>query len=75
MTDADPVVVRQFMSTIEAEIAQTALEAAGIESIVSVDDGGGMHPHMQVGRTTLLVRPADVADAIRVLDTPAEEAP
>ncbi len=75
MTDTNPVIVRQFMSTIEAEVAQTALEAAGIESAVSVDDSGGMHPHLQVGRVALLVRPEDVGDALRVLDTPAKEAP
>ena len=38
MAPSEPVVVRQFMSTVEAEIAQGALQAAGIEAAVSADD-------------------------------------
>ncbi len=72
MTSSDPVVVRQFFSTIEAELAAGALEAAGIDAIVSADDCGGMRPHMQVGRVALLVRPEDADEAIRILDAPAD---
>ena len=73
MTQAEPVIVRQFMSTIEAELAMGALHAAGIEAVVSADDCGGMRPHLQVGRVALLVRPEDVEEAVRILDLPAEE--
>jgi hypothetical protein len=73
MTQPEPVVVRQFMSTIEAELAQGALRAAGIEAAVSADDCGGMRPHLQVGRVALLVRPEDIEEAMRILDLPAEE--
>lgn len=72
---SEPIVVRQFMSTIEAELARGALNAAGIEAMVSTDDCGGMRPHMQVGRASLLVRPEDVEQANSVLDTPASDAP
>jgi hypothetical protein len=72
---SEPIVVRQFMSTIEAELARGALNAAGIEAMVSTDDCGGMRPHMQVGRASLLVRPEDVEHANSVLDTPASDAP
>jgi Putative prokaryotic signal transducing protein len=72
MTSSDPVVVRQFFSTIEAELAAGALEAAGIDAMVSADDCGGMRPHMQVGRVALLVRPEDADEAIRILDAPAD---
>lgn len=72
---SEPIVVRQFMSTIEAELARGALNAAGIEAMVSTDDCGGMRPHMQVGRASLLVRPEDVEHANSVLDTPAADAP
>lgn len=75
MTQAEPVVVRQFMSTVDAELAQGALRAAGIDAMVSADDCGGMRPHLQVGRVALLVRPDDVAEAIRILDLPAQELP
>ena len=40
MTDAELMVVGTFLNRIEAEIAQGALEAADIESIVSADDAG-----------------------------------
>ena len=72
MTSSDPVVVRQFFSTIEAELAAGALEAAGIDAMVSADDCGGMRPHMQVGRVALLVRPEDADEATRILDAPAD---
>lgn len=75
MTEAEPVIVRQFLNTLEAELAQGALRAAGIEAIVSADDSGGMHPHLQVGRVALLVRPDDLEEATRVLDMPAEQVP
>jgi nucleoside phosphorylase len=73
MTQPEPVVVRQFMSTVDAELAQGALHAAGIDAMVSADDCGGMRPHLQVGRVALLVRPEDVEEATRILDLPAEE--
>lgn len=71
VTEPEPVVVRQFLSTIEAEIAHGALRAAGIEAMVSTDDCGGMRPHLQVGRVALLVRPDDADEAVRILDEPA----
>lgn len=74
MTQTDLVVVRQFFSTIEAELALGALRAAGIEAMVSADDCGGMRPHLQVGRVSLLVRPEDVVDATGILDIAAESA-
>lgn len=73
VTNTEPVIVRQFASTIEAELAQGALQAAGIEASVSADDSGGMYPALQVGRVALLVRPDDLADAVRILDTPAQD--
>lgn len=75
MTQADLVVVRQFFSTIEAELALGALHAAGIEAMVSADDCGGMRPHLQAGRVSLLIRPDDAAEATRVLDVAAEPLP
>ena len=67
----EPVIVRQFMSTIDAEFARGALEAAGIHARVSADDCGGMRPHLQVGRVALFVRPEDLDEAMRILDEPA----
>jgi hypothetical protein len=75
VTQTDLFVVRQFFSTIEAELALGALRAAGIEAMVSADDCGGMRPHLQVGRVSLLVRKDDAAEAARVLDVAAEPLP
>ena len=49
-----------------------ALEAAGIESVISADDAGGTRPHLWVGAgVRLLVRKADVEPAVEILGTRA----
>jgi putative signal transducing protein len=69
MSNADLVVVRTFQNKIEAEIAQGALEAAEIESIVSADDAGGMRPDLaRGGGVRLLVRVEDAEEAGKILD-------
>lgn len=68
MTDAELMVVGTFLNRIEAEIAQGALEAADIESIVSADDAGGMRPGMWLGREVrLMVRAEDAERASEIL--------
>ena len=67
MSDSEPVVVRTFTNVVEAEIAQTVLEAAGILSFVRADDCGGLHPHLQLRGTALLVRTEDHAEAEQLL--------
>jgi len=72
MAADDLVAVRTFMNHIEADLAQGALEAAGIESVISADDAGGTRPHLWVGAgVRLLVRKADVEPAVEILGTPA----
>ena len=72
MAADDLVAVRTFMNHIEADLAQSALEAAGIESAISADDAGGTRPHLWVGAgVRLLVRQADVERAVEILETPA----
>jgi hypothetical protein len=56
-----------FQSTIEAEIARGALEAAGIEAFVQADDAGGMRPHLQQQGVALIVRAEDAEAAARIL--------
>jgi hypothetical protein len=71
MSDAELVVVRTFQNKIEAEIAQGALEAAEIDSIVSADDAGGMRPELNMSRwggVRLLVRAEDAEEAGKILD-------
>ena len=72
MADIELVVVRTFGDHFAADMAKSALEAAGIESAIRADDAGGMRPHMAFSRgVALLVRADDVARAIEVLETPA----
>jgi hypothetical protein len=72
MAEDDLVAVRTFLNHIDADLARSALEAAGIESAISADDAGGTRPHLWVGAgVRLLVRQADVERAVEVLETPA----
>ena len=41
------VVLRVFDNEIEARMAQTLLQGAGVATFVFKDDGGGMEPHLQ----------------------------
>ena len=70
MTDSDLLVVRTFGNLFEAEVAQSALEAAGIESLLRADDAGGMRPGLWVGRgVDLLVNAEDADRAEEILTT------
>ena len=64
------VVVRTFLTSIDADLAASALEAAGISAVIRADDCGGVRPHLWMGGIRLLVHPNDAADAAAVLDTP-----
>jgi len=68
------VVVGTFLTTMEAELARGALDAADIESMVSADDAGGMRPGLWVSGVRLLVRAEDVARAAEVLSSDETEA-
>jgi hypothetical protein len=69
MTDSELVVVRTFSDRIEADLAHSALEAAGIDSMVSGDDAGGVQPGLWTGEgVALLVRDEDATTAREILD-------
>jgi hypothetical protein len=73
MSDTALVVVRMFGDRIEAELAQSALEAAGIESMLRADDVGGLRPHMALTNgVAVLVRSDDARQADLVLGTAAK---
>jgi len=55
MSDTDLVVVHTFNSRPEADVARSALEAAGIESMVLGDDAGGTQPGLWEGRGVAVV--------------------
>jgi Putative prokaryotic signal transducing protein len=71
MNDGELVVVRDFLSKAEAEIAQGALRANDIESIIQADDAGGTEPGLWMGGVKLLVRAVDTDRASQILK-PAE---
>jgi hypothetical protein len=61
------VQVAAFPSRSDAELAQSALSAAGIQSEVVADDAGGAYPFDLSGAARLLVDEADVEDATAIL--------
>jgi hypothetical protein len=79
MSDETFDVVASFLTRVDADLAKTALEAAGIEATVSADDASGMRPHLWMGGVRLLVATGDLErarDVLAVADQPlADEAP
>ena len=65
------VSVGTFLTHIEADLARSALEAAGIESMIQSDDCGGVRPHLWMGGIQLLVRDEDAQRALEILNTDA----
>jgi hypothetical protein len=62
------VVVRVFPDRFGAEVAKSALQAAGVESLIRADDAGGQQLAMWVGRgVDLLVRGGDLQRAGEIL--------
>ncbi len=71
----DLVVVRRFGDRFEAEVAKSALEAAGIEAMVRSDDMGATQPGLWPARhVDLIVRAEDEAQAREILDTASKPA-
>ena len=62
------VAVGEFPNRIDAEVAQSALEADGIESMVSADDAGGVQPGLWLSGVRLFVREADAVRALAILN-------
>src|SRR6266545_4128011 len=57
------VQVGAYPTRSDAELAQTALAAAGIPSVVAADDAGGAYPFDLTGAARLLVDEGDAEDA------------
>ena len=74
MSGSDLVVVHTFNNRPEADLAKSALEAAGVDAMMQADDGGGMRPAMAWAGSALhlLVRVEDVEVAREILDLPAK---
>ena len=69
-TDEPLVAVAAFMNHIQADLAQGALETAGIDCAISADDAGGTWAGG--GRIRLMVREEDAQRAAEILQTPAQ---
>jgi hypothetical protein len=68
---SDMVCIHNYGSRIEAELAQSILDEAGIRAMVSCDDCGGIGPHLAFtsGGIELLVMPHDAESAAALLET------
>ena len=77
MGDSELVVVETFSSRPEADIAVSALEAAGIESTVQADTGGEMYRAIAWAGVgfQVVVRTEDAEAARAILETPARPVP
>jgi hypothetical protein len=69
MSQPELVVVRTYLNKFEAEVARTALEAAGIEAVVRADDANGNATGLWMTGVRLLVPRNHVVRAREVLDT------
>jgi hypothetical protein len=65
------VVAGTYPTRTDAELAQTALTAAGIDSVIASDDAGGAYPIDFSGGARLLVDEADAEDAAAILADPS----
>ena len=76
MREADLVVVQAFSNEWEADLAKSALEAAGIDAMIHADSVGGNRSDVafHTGGYKVLVREEDAAAARDVLDPPAKHA-
>ena len=61
------IVVGTYPTRADAELAQAALDAEGIPSVVSSDDAGGAYPFDLSGGARLLVPEADAERAAAIL--------
>jgi ABC-type amino acid transport substrate-binding protein len=69
----DLVVVATYLTGFDADLARTALEAAGVDCMVRADDCGGLRPHLWMGGVELLVRREDREKAEEVLESFARD--
>ena len=76
MRHPELVLVHTYSTQSEADVAKSALEAAGIDAIVQADNAGGMRPDLAWtgGGFRVLVRDKDLAAAQQLLKAPAKHA-
>ncbi|MFZ5624661.1 MAG: putative signal transducing protein [Gemmatimonadota bacterium] len=65
----DTVVIRRFISELDAELARSVLEANGIPAVILRDDAGGMLPSLPYqSQSRLEVRTEDAEEARALLE-------
>ena len=69
MTGA-PVSVAVVRSRAEADLIVGLLRSHGVRAAVATDDAGGQYPQLQQDGVSVLVAPADEAEARQVLAEP-----
>ena len=68
------VQVRVYANRMEAEVAKSALESAGIGARILADDAAGLNPYLSAitGGVRLMVNEKDVEEAKQLLETEFE---
>ena len=64
--------VARYHSSAEAELARTLLHAFSVDSVVSIDDCGGMVQERWVAGVKLLVHEAELQKAKEILESAPE---
>jgi hypothetical protein len=65
------VTIRTFASELEAMVAKSVLDAAGIACMISADDCGGLRPQLSMTQgIKLIVKSADVKRVEQFLTAP-----
>ena len=73
---AELVILRTYPTVIDAELAKTALDSVGIDSMVRSDNEGGQSPGLSFSRgVELLVRANDADAANNILGVEGIEEP
>ena len=67
------IAVAAYPTRADAEVAQAALEAEGIPSVIASDDAGGAYPFDLSGGARLLVAEADAERAAAILASEGAE--
>ena len=67
-------IVKTVLNEIDAEMAASALEAAGIEAVIRRDICGGVEPALAMAGIAIEVPDADAEAALDILNTSAEVA-
>jgi hypothetical protein len=72
MSDSKLVVLQSFASQMEADLAKSVLESAGIDALVQADRAGGMRDHLAWSGFgfKILVREEDAESANQLLHPP-----